>query len=124
MLNYDGTHVDYLADYLAAGADLHAYNTGGDKNFLLSQRRWPPEVMALAKPIPTGEEVAAALRSGEVDVVLVPYFHLRLSAYVWPPTPEVRQQARASYAALLSDPRFAVLRRPWFATLRLKPARK
>jgi hypothetical protein len=123
MLNYDGRHVDYLADYLAAGADLRAYNTGGDKNFLLSQKRWPPEVMALAKPIPTAEEVEAALRSGEVDVVLVPYFHLRFSAYVWPPAPEVRQQARASYAALLSDPRFAVLRRPWFATLRLKRPR-
>jgi len=120
MLNYGGTHVDYLADYLAAGADLRAYNTGGDKNYLLSQQRWPREVMALAKAVPTAHEVGVALRSGKVDVVIVPYFHLRLSAYLWPPPPEVRQQARASYAALLRDPRFAVLRRQWFATLRLK----
>jgi hypothetical protein len=123
MLNYDGAHVDYLANYLAAGADVRAYNTGGDKNFQLSELRWPPDVVALAKPIPTADEVEAALRSGDVDVVVVPYFHLRLSAYFWPPAPEVRQRARASYAALVTDPRFAVLRRPWFATLRLEGPR-
>jgi FtsH-binding integral membrane protein len=118
FLNYDDSHNDYLANYLAAAADLRSFNAGGDKNAILARAGWPAEVVALAES-PTGDEVVTALGSGQVDVVVVPYFHLRLSSYAWPPAPEVQAQARAAFASLVLDQRLHAVRRHWFTVLRL-----
>jgi hypothetical protein len=56
-----------------------------------------------------------------VNVVVVPFFHLRWAAYAWPPSGSERAQARATFGAILRDPRFRVRESNWFATVRLAP---
>jgi hypothetical protein len=118
FLNYDGTHNDFLANYLAASADLRAYNAGGDKNSILATGQWPPEVGALAAANVNADALAQAFEAGNLDVVVAPFFHLRWSSYAWPPAPADRTGAEKAFAPMLRDPRFEVDRRRWIATIR------
>ena len=119
FLNYDGTHNDYMVNYLAAAATLRAYNAGGDKDAFLAAQRWPPAVTALASAAVTPDAVAAALASRTVDVVIAPDFHLRWNAYAWPPQPAEERQAAKAFRPILDDRRFHVDRRRWLAAIRL-----
>jgi hypothetical protein len=120
FLSYDGTHNDFLAGYLAPAAGLRTFNSGGDKNVVFAMSRWPAEVGAIAGPGPSPAAVERALRSGAVDVVVAPYFHMRENAAQWPPSPQVRAAAEAAFAPLLADPALEVKRNRWFATIRLR----
>jgi hypothetical protein len=118
FLNYDGSHNDFLVNYMAPEAGLRAYNTGGDKNALFAIQRWPAEIQALAAPGVTADAVEQALDAGRTDVVIAPFFHLNRSSYSWRPPPADRAQAESAFAAILGDPRFEVDRFDWFATIR------
>ena len=118
FLNYDGTHNDFIANYLASAADLRAYNAGGDKNSVLAAAQWPAEIAPLATPDVNGDALAGAFAAGRLDVVVVPFFHLRWQSYAWPPTPAEQSKAEKAFAPLLRDPRFEVDRRRWIATIR------
>ena len=119
FLSYDGSYNDYMVNFLASGADLRSFNAGGDKNVVMAQRRWPPEIAALAGAPPAPEAAVAALQGGTADVIIAPFFHTRWSSYAWPPPDETRAQAEAAFAPLLDDRRFQVERYRWFATIRL-----
>lgn len=119
FLNYDGSHNDYLANYLASQATLRAFNAGGDKDAALDMAHWPPEIAQLASAGVNADAVYAALNSGAATVVIAPYFHLRWNAYSWPPTAEQKATARKTFAPILRDPRFTVRHLPWLASIRL-----
>jgi hypothetical protein len=109
----------FLANYLAAQAKVRAYNVGGDKNLALAREAWPTSVQAIAVPGAGGPDaVVAALRSPDLDVVVVPFVDLRGAADAWPRPPEEVAAAEAAFAPLLTDPRLVVHRDRWFATLR------
>jgi hypothetical protein len=118
VLNPEGSYVDYLANYLAATTGIRTYNAGGDKNSALAAAAWPPEIRQLTVAHPGPGEVEAALAGGNVDVVIAPYFSLRLAAWSWPPTPSERDTARGAFAPILRDAGLAVHRYEWFATIR------
>jgi hypothetical protein len=122
FLSYDGSHNDFLVNYLASATGLRAYNAGGDKNAGYAASAWPTEVRALAGAQVPPAAVEGALRSGRVDVVVAPFFHPAANAAAWPPSPVQEADARAAYAPLLAAPRVEVKRERWFATIRL-PAR-
>lgn len=121
FLNYDGSHNDWLVNYLAPAADLVAYNAGGDKNAALSSVRWPETVKALAESEVTATDLERSLQAGHVDVIIVPFFHLRHSAYFWPPSAEHEQASREAFESILADERFDVETRRWFAAVTLGP---
>lgn len=118
FLNYDGTHNDWMVNFLAPAASLRAFNAGGDKNAIMAYRRWPVEVQAMVRPGVTGDDVARAFRAGRTDVVIAPYFHLLLGTYPWPPPTWQSAEARRVFAPIVGDPRFRVERRRWFAAIR------
>jgi hypothetical protein len=120
ILNYDGTHNDFLSNYLAATADVRAYNAGGDKNVAMAQGGWPAEIAALADPDVGVDAVYNALASRRVDVVIAPYFHLRWNAYSWPASRAEAAKAREVFAPILADPRFQAERRETLASIRLR----
>jgi hypothetical protein len=119
FLSPDASYNDYLVNYLAPTMEVRAFNAGGDKNAAFAQASWPPAVAALTRPDRTADDVETALQSG-VGVVVAPYFDLRMATYAWPPTPAERAAAGRAYAPVLADPRFAVRRHRWFATIRLR----
>ena len=104
FLSYDGRHNDFLANYLAAATGLRAYNAGGDKNSVYAAKAWPPEVQALAAPSPPPEAVEQALRSGKVDVVVLPSFHLQENSSAWPPSPQQQAAAKQAFEPIASAP--------------------
>lgn len=110
---------DYLANYLASTAHVTTLNAGGDKNAFYATTGWPKAVARLARQSAGPAEARAALKSGAVDVVVAPYFHLRWAAYAWPPSETSRAGASRHFAPLLSASGLTVQRFRWFATLRL-----
>jgi len=118
FLHSDESVNDFLANYLAAEADVRAYNAGGDKNVGISVSHWPATIGPAAAPGATADAAVAALQQ-DADVLIVPFFHLRWNAYAWPPTAEQRQQPEAVFASLLADPRLRVDRRDNLAAVRL-----
>jgi hypothetical protein len=121
--SYDGTHNDYMVNFLSAGAGLKAYNAGGDKNVTMAAAVWPDEIKTLAVAPLDPDAVVVALESGRADVIVLPFFHARWSSYAWPPTEDVRADARAAFAPVLADPRLNVERERWLATVRLDTRR-
>jgi hypothetical protein len=119
FLSPDGVYNDYLANYLVPSARLTSFNSGGDKNALLTRAAWPRPIAAVAGPQVRANDVVRALESGKVDVVIAPLFHLRWAAYSWPPPESSRQAAQRRFAALVDDPRLRARVYPWFTTLRL-----
>ena len=98
---------------------LRAYNAGGDKNSVYAARAWPPEVQAIAAPSPPPEAVEQALRSGKVDVVVLPSFHLQENSSAWPPSPQQQAAAKQAFEPIASAPGLDVRRYRWFTTVRL-----
>jgi hypothetical protein len=120
FLSPDRVYVDYLVNYLAPTVGIRTYNAGGDKNAALAAGAWPPEIHQLTVAHPGPAEVGTALAGGNVDVVIAPYFNLRLAAWAWPPPATDRDAAREAFAPILRDPRFSVRRYEWFATIRAR----
>jgi hypothetical protein len=119
FLNYDGTHNDFIVNYLAPFANLRAYNAGGDKDALFAEMHWPADVFKLAGARVAPAVVYDALKEGNLDAVILPYFHLRWTAYQWPPLAQDQSLAHRAFAPLLRDPRLRVEQRGWLATVRL-----
>lgn len=101
---------DILANYLAPVLDIETYNVGGDKNQIITAAQWPASIRALRARAVTlegiGDGIAAALDSGDADVVVVPYFNLRWNAFVWPPVERdlaARRDALQPHLASLSQ---------------------
>jgi hypothetical protein len=115
----DGVYNDYLVNYLAPTVGFTTFNAGGDKNEAIARNAWPQPIADLAKPRAGSDQVLAALRSGALNVVIAPYFHLQWDAYKWPPSESSRQAAVRRFAPVLADGRLSVRRYRWFATLRL-----
>ena len=73
---------EYAANILCARARARCYNAGGDKASVVVQAAWPERIRALKDG--TGDRASLlqeAFASGEVDVVAVPHFDLRLVVY-------------------------------------------
>jgi hypothetical protein len=119
FLNYDGTHNDFIVNYLAPFAGIRAYNAGGDKDAIFAESHWPPNVFSLAVPRVSANQVYNALRVGNLDVVILPYFHLRWTAYQWPPLAQDRTLSQRAFAPLLHDRRLSVQQRGWLSAIRL-----
>lgn len=117
FLSYDGYHNDWLVNYLAPAAGLKTYNAGGDKNHALASQQWPPGVSALARTPGDADALEEAFESADLDVVVAPFFHPGRDAAHWPPSDEGRAAAEAEFSDLLTDSRFDVVRRPWFAVI-------
>ena len=64
--------------------------------------------------------VSRALGSGKVDVVIAPFFNMRINSAQWPPAPEVQAAAQAAFAPLLATRGLQIERTRWFATIRLR----
>jgi hypothetical protein len=118
FLSSDGSHNDYLVNYMSPMAGLRTFNAGVDKNGALSAERWPAEIQAMASPGVTADDVAAALETGAAEVVIAPKFHLRWSSYAWPATAQQRAEAKEAFAPITADRRFRVDRYHWFSTIR------
>jgi hypothetical protein len=121
FLNYQGEHNDFMVNYFAPAAGIEAYNAGGDKDAYFAMKGWPPDVLAMASPTVGPQAVYRALRWRVVNVVLVPFFDLRWSAYSWPPTPQFRLGAERSFESILTDRRFRVRELHWLAAVTLRP---
>jgi hypothetical protein len=119
FLSPDRDDNDYLANYLASTAQVTTFNAGGDKNAFYSTTGWPKAIVQLARPTVGPADARAALKSGGVDVIVAPYFHLRWAAYAWPPSEASRVGTIRHFAPLLSGSGLSVQRFRWFATLRL-----
>ena len=73
---------EYAANILCARARARCYNAGGDKASVVVQAAWPERIRALKDG--SGDRASLlqeAFASGEVDVVAVPHFDLRLVVY-------------------------------------------
>jgi hypothetical protein len=120
---------DYLANHLAPRLRLYAYNVGGDKNQILSEPLWPDSIKALRAHATEIDGLAplvvAALRSGDVDAVVVPYFNLRWDSYGWPPIGPAREERRGAVFAELAPPALglALSDAEWFMAARLASQR-
>jgi hypothetical protein len=77
---------DFMANYLAPRAGFRSFNIGGDKNLSEARTQWPPEMLALGWGLDSGKSSAALklLIDGAADVLVVPYFHMQWSPYLWP----------------------------------------
>lgn len=93
----DGADNAYLANYLVGGSSAVTYNAGGDKNVAIGRRSWPPDIAQLIEGIPTYSEVARVL-GGTAEVVIVPFFSVRWSAYTWPPAEELKAEGERFWA--------------------------
>jgi hypothetical protein len=82
---------DFLANLLSANGNFYTYNVGGDKNLEMAQRSWPRSVRDFAAA-PFKDcfnlDIARILLSGDVDAVVIPYFHMFWHAFAWPPDEE------------------------------------
>lgn len=71
----------YSVNTLCTRASLFCYNTGGDKASVLVQRHWPIDVLDARNLRHTDIAVKRIFESKLADVVIIPYFDLKLSAY-------------------------------------------
>lgn len=68
---------DFLAGYLAARANIHVYNIGGDKNLANAQRHWPRLLLQMGDVNKSfSGRILLLLAEQNVDVVLLPYVDL------------------------------------------------
>lgn len=115
---------DYLAGYLATGADLWTYNVGGDKALEAARRVWPaPVVELLSRTGDVSDGMVAVLDAGYVDYVVVPYFDLRWSVAGWPPSEQFAAPGRAAALDAEDDERLVVERHELFSIVSLAPGR-
>jgi hypothetical protein len=126
----DGAHVviaptnpegnDFLAAYLATGANLRLFNVGGDKALAIAREAWPDEVYNLIFSLGDFPDlVAGALISGQADAVIVPRFATRPHDETWPPASSTIEQGDRAVARLSGDNRFTVADHEFFAVVTL-----
>ncbi|SDC94466.1 hypothetical protein SAMN05216410_2609 [Sanguibacter gelidistatuariae] len=111
---------DFLASYLATGANLNTPNVGGDKA-LENARKERPEAIAelLGGPDDFGAAAQLVLEEGHADFVVVPYFDLRWSINQWPATGEFSTPGQEAAAEARTDSDLTVVNFTWFAVISL-----
>ena len=72
---------EYTVNTLCTQAALYCYNTGGDKNAVLAQRSWPPEIKDARTLRQTDIAVRRIFDKHLADVIVVPFFDLRNAGY-------------------------------------------
>jgi len=117
---------DFLAGYLAAKANVKAYNAGGDKNVEIAKTAWPADIQTLfaSPPERLGTAIEQTLAAHDADYIVVSFVDLLLDAHEWPPTPASVEVAKARFAIVLqqlqANPKFVVTRDQYFATVALR----
>jgi hypothetical protein len=113
---------DILADYLAPYLNAASYSTGGDKNIILAEARWPAEIKELRHGKHVVENLSRLFESGRLDALIVPFFDMRWSSYSWPPSEARRTQLWSDWMAVIGADagRFAIANEPWFTVVRPK----
>ncbi len=136
---------DFLASYLAAATQVHAYNIGGDKNLVWAKKAWPQRLRELPPLAITPNlhfVIAKLLFDGEADAVVIPFFDSLWAAHYFPcvrdahatmseraraaaedldlecPT-ESAQRMAPTIASLKAAPELVVHKSELFATIRL-----
>jgi hypothetical protein len=77
---------DFIANYLAPKVGFRTFNVGGDKNLAAAQTGWSENILNIS----TDEELnkiyslISILLDGNVDVIVIPYFHMLFSPHFWP----------------------------------------
>jgi hypothetical protein len=71
----------YTVNTLCARTGLICYNTGGDKASVVVRRQWPVDVLNAANFQQMTAAVDRMFANKLVDVIIVPFFDLRRSAY-------------------------------------------
>jgi hypothetical protein len=78
---------DALVNYLSPRLRIRSYNTGGDKQLALTSEQWPSQIQYFLRTGLSVRDLPAlrhVLFDGEVDAVVMPYFDMSRSAYMWP----------------------------------------
>jgi hypothetical protein len=117
---------DFLAGYLAAEANVKAYNAGGDKNVEIARSAWPVNIRTLFASFPEhlGPSIEQTLAAHDANYVVLSFVDLLWDAHEWPPTPASVEAAKVRFSAVLqrlqADPKFVVTRDQYFATVSLR----
>jgi len=77
---------DFIVNYLAPAVGVRTFNIGGDKNLFEAQSNWPSAMLALGGDLGINKisYITKILFDGNADAVVVPYFHMLWSPYLWP----------------------------------------
>lgn len=103
---------------------LRCVNAGGDKGSAQAADSVPASVAPLLVPVTTRTapalpgQVVDALRSGELDAVVLVAYDLRANVYAWPPTPQQYAAGRTAAAALVAGRPLTVTDRGWSLVVR------
>lgn len=108
----------YVVNILCTRASLLCYNTGGDKNTIFTQQHWPIEIVDARYSNHLEIAVRRIIQNNLVDVFVVPFFDLKLSAYseaqgavdVAKVVESARALARETDLDIVIDERYAFLR--------------
>jgi hypothetical protein len=117
---------DFLAGYLAAEANVKAYNAGGDKNVEIAKSAWPANIQTLfaSSPERLGAAIEQTLVAHDANYIVISFVDLLWDAHEWPPAPANVEAAKARFAIVIqqlqADPKFLVTRDSYFATVSLR----
>ncbi|MBM7331464.1 hypothetical protein JS562_52400, partial [Agrobacterium sp. S2] len=113
---------DFIASYLATGADIALYNIGGDKSLADARANWSPTVLSLLSGTQTidPDDVITVLRDGTAEAVVVPYFDLRWSIEKWPPAEQFSEPGLIAVDQLSDSAELEVDRSERFAVVTLR----
>ena len=113
---------DFLVNNIARSYPVYIYNIGGDKAKEVAREGYPERISRILSS--TGDVtkvVLRAMKAGELDKLILPFFSLRSHYYSWPPTPNDRKKRRDSVLSRINiyDERFKYRESEWFAVLEL-----
>lgn len=85
---------DFVANYLAPTVGFRTFNIGGDKNLAVAQANWPSAMLALDGKLDTSKIslITRLLWDKNVDIVVIPYFHMLWSSHLWPCVDQTRAE--------------------------------
>lgn len=118
---------DFIASYVVPLAGLTSYNIGGDKNVAMARAHWPQALRELGySSLGTdvfSDNVRMLLMTGEVDAIVLPYFDMLTTSWIWPVDPRaastLREQRLPLARAAALAPCFKLREFPLFATVSL-----
>jgi hypothetical protein len=71
----------YTVNTLCTRTSIFCYNNGGDKASAVVQRHWPTDILDARNRRHTGIAIGRIFQNDLADVVIVPFFDLKLSTY-------------------------------------------
>lgn len=114
-----GGHTNhFFANYLAPMLRVPMYNLGGDKAVETARSRWPADVRTLIEAEDNFASLAeSVLRSGDADMVVVPFFDLRWSLTSWPTSEQFSEPGREAAQEAADNPSLRTRTYEYFATV-------